>query len=81
MKAILEREPILKGYSRHCRDGILEIKAWCPYCKRYHQHALPVERAAELKPGAVIGHWASHCDSLKSPYRKTGYAIKIQEVK
>jgi len=80
MEAILEREPILKGVAHWCRDGIFEIRAWCPHCSRYHLHALPVDRAAELRPGAVIGHWASHCDSQKSPCYNKGYSIEITEV-
>jgi hypothetical protein len=42
-------------------------KVWCNYCRRWHQH------------GAQPGHRVAHCRVPSSPYRTTGYILKLAE--
>ena len=42
-------------------------RVWCCYCDRWHQH------------GAQPGHRAAHCFVVSSPYRQTGYILRLAE--
>lgn len=42
-------------------------RVWCRYCSRWHQH------------GAQPGHRAAHCRVEHSPYRRTGYILRLDE--
>lgn len=45
-------------------DGRFHLKAWCPYCKKYHYH------------GEVdLGHRESHC--MSGPLKISGYYFKL----
>jgi hypothetical protein len=43
------------------------LKFWCVYCKKTHYHS------------RAEGHRAAHCVSDASPYRKTGYILRLPE--
>lgn len=47
-------------------DGRGGQQAWCPPCKRYHQHGLPE------------GHRVAHCLD-GSPYKRGGYYLVSAE--
>jgi hypothetical protein len=62
---VLPAEPVQvrEGYGKQTR--LLTLwRVWCPVCERVHQH------------GGTPGHRAAHC-SPESPFRKTGYIIKV----
>jgi len=39
---------------------------WCEYCKTFHTH------------GNEDGHRVAHCVSKDSPFKKTGYILKVE---
>ncbi|ODJ70254.1 hypothetical protein FM106_14965 [Brachybacterium faecium] len=41
------------------------VKVWCPFCEEYHVHA------------KKEGHFSSHCFIESSPFKNTGYFIKL----
>ena len=43
------------------------VKVWCIHCKIYHQH------------NATNGHRVAHCTVPDSPYKTTGYIIKLTD--
>ncbi|MBD7945276.1 hypothetical protein H9650_14210 [Psychrobacillus sp. Sa2BUA9] len=45
-------------------DGTYHMKAWCPYCEKFHSH------------GEVDTSWrAAHC--FKGPLKSKGYYLKL----
>lgn len=41
------------------------LRVWCIHCRCWHVHGLPA------------GHRGSHCFKADSPYRQTGYFLRI----
>jgi hypothetical protein len=41
-------------------------KFWCQHCGRHHTHS------------AAPGHRAAHCHADSSPYRDTGYVLRLR---
>ena len=41
---------------------------WCPFCRTWHRHG----------PGA--GHKVAHCTEPDSPFKKTGYHVRLEPV-
>jgi len=60
--------PLLIGFA----DSETQVKAWCPYCKKWHIHGYP-----DKKKGRKIGHWSAHCTNAQSPFKDGGYEIKL----
>jgi hypothetical protein len=60
--------PVL--YGRITKSG-RQIRVWCPVCKRYHLHGIP----GGLQESE---HRVAHCIDRKSPYRETGYYLKLK---
>lgn len=55
--------PIVKCLpSPICLGGMV---FWCPFCKTHHMH------------GRGNGHRNQHCSDPDSPFRKTGYELKM----
>jgi len=79
MTAILD-PPKVRGIVRKCQDGLIELRWWCSYCKRYHLHGLGTGSIEGYRPGDVVGHWVSHCTNPQSPYYGGGYEIEIEGV-
>lgn len=59
MEPVLMAEEIIEG------GKVVQWKAWCPFCVRYHWH------------GAIEGHREAHCDP-KSPFSETGYILRLR---
>ena len=62
--------PILLAYVSD--DGI-QLVAWCPFCRKNHYHGScgdPTGKAGE-------GHRAAHCIDPTSPFKETGYILKL----
>lgn len=50
-----------------------QVKAWCPFCEKWHIHGYTGKITKAIK----IGHWAAHCHNPKSPFRDGGYELKL----
>ena len=64
--------PELLGLLVRGRRGELTVRVWCPFCARWHCHGWP--------PGSkrrAATHRAAHCFSDDSPFKRTGYFIRI----
>lgn len=61
--------PVLKCYPT--KSG--QVKAWCPFCKKWHTHGHP----EKITVAKNIGHRNAHCDSEKSLFDKTGYYLQL----
>jgi hypothetical protein len=57
--------PILDAYIRDQQEGFLDV--WCKFCGCYHHH------------GRGEGHRVAHCWTKDSPYKQTGYILRIVE--
>lgn len=68
-----KRFPVLKGILTP--SG--RVKAWCPFCKKWHLHGYPERK----KPGLSAGHWAPHCETSDSPFWGGGYEIRLMTKK
>lgn len=55
------QHPILLAFP----DRNNNLHAWCPYCVTFHHH------------GKGEGHRVAHCTNTDSPFKKTGYILKI----
>lgn len=65
----------LYGFIGREPDGITtDVKAWCPWCARFHSHGDDTN-----KPGDVL-HRAPHCPGDSSPYRGHGYLIAVTNI-
>jgi len=62
------KRPILKCYP--IGDGL--VKAWCPFCNKWHIHGYP----EKIKSGD-IGHRVAHCINDESPFDITGYDLYL----
>ncbi len=52
------------------RHNAAQVRAWCPFCGRWHLHGWP-----EDGPDRA-GHRAAHCPpESQSPFRDTGYYL------
>jgi len=49
-----------------------QAKVWCPYCKEYHFHGADPDLLA-----GELSHRVAHCWSENSPFKETGYYLKI----
>jgi hypothetical protein len=45
--------------------GAASWRFWCPHCRKHHTH------------GAGEGHRVAHCTSPASPFKATGYSIRL----
>jgi hypothetical protein len=54
--------------------GFRTWRFFCPFCRSYHQHGGEPDARGE------IGHRGAHCLKLTSPYRATGYILKVKQV-
>ncbi|MGN1299340.1 MAG: hypothetical protein ACI4UE_05105 [Candidatus Scatovivens sp.] len=54
--------PVVKVFKTENEN---QCSFWCPYCKKYHYHGIPLE-----------GHRTAHCTNKNSPFRETGYILK-----
>ncbi len=61
--------PILKGFY----SGSIQIKVWCPFCQVWHFHGA-TENFTKTKGE---GHRDAYCTNENSPFKKTGYIIKV----
>ena len=64
------------------REGMAyRIKAWCPYCKKWHYHGhvvwdnYPHNRL--IRGNVNLGHRVAHCVNSDSPLKDTGYELKL----
>jgi hypothetical protein len=48
------------------------VRFFCDYCKQYHRHGVPGGLSENE-------HRLAHCTNPDSPYRKTGYILKLAE--
>jgi hypothetical protein len=46
-------------------------KFWCPFCRSYHVHG------GEPDHNGDIGHRVAHCHEPSSPFRNTGYSLRL----
>jgi hypothetical protein len=46
-----------------------QCRAWCPFCVRFHYH------------GPLEGDRVAHCYRNDSPFRETGYILKLPKTK
>ena len=54
--------------------GSGQVKAWCPYCEKWHIHGYP----DKIDRSKKIGHWADHCTNKSSHFKETnGYELKL----
>jgi hypothetical protein len=60
--------PVVTGY---LAPGSKQIKVWCEHCGQYHLHGAPDGVADDNQ------HYAAQCYVPGSPYRGTGYLIKV----
>ncbi|KKL70134.1 hypothetical protein LCGC14_2107920 [marine sediment metagenome] len=66
--------PVLKCFATS--SG--QVKAWCPFCKKWHTHGFP----DKITKAGKIGHWAAHCHDKSSPFHKTGgYELTLMSKK
>ncbi len=61
--------PVLKCHTTAER---IHVKAWCPFCHEWHYHRFTDDIAAHRK-----SHRVEHCTSDGSPFRETGYYLKL----
>jgi len=72
--------------SRHDIIIQYDIKAWCPFCKKWHVHGHSividkgVRSGIEIRGGRNLGHRTAHCGD-NSPFRETGYYLKLMTKK
>jgi hypothetical protein len=45
------------------QNGPNTVRGWCPYCRQFHIHGIP------------LGHRAAHCADEKSPFYRSGYFL------
>lgn len=61
------------------------IKFYCPYCKDWHGHGIPMKEVEMSDTGLPVKfptlHKVAHCSNLHSPFRTGGYYIKPFTVK
>ena len=50
--------------------GKSSLRFWCEHCQGWHSHGAGGDDGGE-------GHRVAHCHNPKSPYRDTGYILKI----
>lgn len=50
-----------------CENAGHQWRFYCQYCRVYHRH------------GAGAGHRAAHCTSTDSPWKESGYILKLRE--
>lgn len=51
-----------------------QVKAWCPYCEKWHIHGF----TDKIKRAVKIGHWMPHCENKDSHFRETnGYELRL----
>jgi hypothetical protein len=60
--------PVVTGY---LAPGSKQIKVWCEHCGRYHLHGAPDGMADDYE------HRVAQCYVPGSPYKGTGYLIKV----
>lgn len=71
-----ENAPVLPGFVEKRTTGVagppaMLLRVWCRWCCRFHEHGL-----ADGKPGDVTDR-SAHCYAPDSPYKATGYQIRI----
>jgi hypothetical protein len=59
---------------REPRGTFTDVKAWCPWCARWHSHGDNTN-----KPGDVL-HRFPHCPGDNSPYLASGYLIAVTNI-
>lgn len=59
--------PVLK-----CFPTGVQVKAWCPFCKKWHMHGY----TSDLK-SYRNSHCVAHCVNKKSPFHDGGYYLKL----
>ena len=82
--------PFLKCFLYHRRryetnDGekgtAYRIKAWCPYCQKWHYHGHSIldndPQDRPIRGGTNLGHCVAHCGDSNSPFKDTGYELKL----
>lgn len=77
---------ILMRMSKHDIIIQYDIKAWCPFCKKWHVHghSITVDKGIPTNSGLFggknLGHRTAHCGD-GSPFKKTGYYLKLMSKK
>lgn len=64
----MNKRPVLKCFPA----SETQVKAWCPYCRKWHLHGyLESDRGHKS-----LGAFRANCMDENSPFKKTGYILK-----
>ena len=70
MNEMRKKPPLLRGVVFMNQSGRYQMRVFCPYCDRFHEHGWE-------KDCNVAYHRCAHCTTDgPSPFRETGYMIK-----
>jgi hypothetical protein len=69
---MISKIPVLKCFP----TGKGQVKAWCPFCEKWHIHGYD----KKITRAENIGHWVAHCHDKSSPF-KNGYYLKLMTKK
>lgn len=64
--------PELLALLKPGENGDHYARAWCPWCRKWHQHGWPAGSSRH-----TAQHRAAHCTNEDSPFNATGYFIRI----
>lgn len=64
--------PELLGLLERDRDGHFHVYVWCPYCAKWHNHSWDAGSNRR-----AVAHRVAHCFKEDSPFKQTGYFIRI----
>ena len=65
-------EKVVKIPTLKCFPISRTVKAWCPFCNQWHTHGLLPGESARSR-----SHVVAHCKSDDSPFKETGYYLKL----
>lgn len=61
--------PIMPVLLARLFEDEITLEAWCPYCACHHIHG--------AAGGDGEGHRVAHCFEKRSPFKETGYILKL----